>query len=140
MPQKKDSVIIDTNLWISYLLTGNKSLDHILSNKKIGLLFSQELLDELIEVIQRPKFKKYFNLRDVSTLLYELKLRSTFVHVTSDVSVCRDEKDNFLLALAEDGKATHLITGDKDLPVLKKHKKTKITTIEKYLLSKVKDS
>gem|GEM_PF-3870814 len=27
MRQKKDSVIIDTNLWISYLLTGNKSLD-----------------------------------------------------------------------------------------------------------------
>jgi len=137
MRQKKDSVIIDTNLWISYLLTGNKSLDRILSNKEINLLFSQESLDELIEVIKRPKFKKYFNLTDVSTLLYEIKLRSTFVHVSSKIAVCRDEKDNFLLALAEDGKATHLVTGDKDLLVLRKHKKTKIMTIEEYLHAKV---
>lgn len=61
MPNAKDRVIIDTNLWISFLLTKDYSkLDSILSEALLTLLFSQELLEEFIEVAQRPKFKKYF--------------------------------------------------------------------------------
>ncbi|WP_257670591.1 putative toxin-antitoxin system toxin component, PIN family [Parapedobacter tibetensis] len=134
MPRKRHRVIIDTNLWISYLLSPNfKKLDAILARKEINLLFSQELLDELITVTQRPKFKKYFNAKDVSSLLYQLRTRAELVNVTSIVHVCRDDKDNFLLGLAEDGKATHLITGDKDLLILQKHKKTTIVSIADYL-------
>lgn len=137
MVKRKDSVIIDTNLWISYLLSSQfKKLDSIISEKEIKILFSQELLDELIEVIQRPKFKKYFNLKDVTSLLEELRGRSVFVEVVSNMEICRDEKDDFLLALAQDGKATHLITGDNDLLVLKKYRQTLILTIEDYLQNK----
>ena len=61
MTKTKDRVIIDTNLWISFLLTKDFSkLDKILSEEKIVLIFSEELLDEFIEVARRPKFKKYF--------------------------------------------------------------------------------
>ena len=137
MARKKDRVIIDTNLWISYLLSPIfKKLDSILSHKEINILFSQELLDELIEVTQRPKFKKYFDLKDVTLLLEQLRVRSIFVDVNSIIEVCRDEKDNFLLSLAEDGRAAHLIAGDKDLLVMKKHKRTSILTIEEYLQDK----
>ena len=59
--------------------------------------------------------------------------RATFIDVSSTVDVCRDAKDNFLLALAKDGKASHLLTGDKDLLVLKNFGKTKILTISEYL-------
>jgi uncharacterized protein len=58
------------------------------------------------------------------------------VHVVSDVAICRDPKDNFLLSLAKDGKATHLITGDKDLLDIKVFGKTKIVTIADYLTKK----
>jgi predicted nucleic acid-binding protein len=37
------------------------------------------------------------------------------------------------LSLCVDGNATHLITGDKDLLVLKVYGKTKILTIKEYL-------
>lgn len=56
--------------------------------------------------------------------------------VTSSVKLCRDEKDNFLLALAKDGAATHLISGDKDLLDLEKIGKTKILTMTNYLAKK----
>ncbi|MBU1820688.1 MAG: putative toxin-antitoxin system toxin component, PIN family, partial [Bacteroidetes bacterium] len=56
-----------------------------------------------------------------------------FIVVTSSVDICRDPKDNFLLALAKDGNATHLITGDKDLLVLKTMGETQILTIAEYL-------
>lgn len=134
MPKRRHRIIIDTNLWISYLLSkGLRKLDTILVNPEITLLFSQELLDELIEVTQRPKFKKYFHPEDISSLLYQLSLRAELVTVVSEASECRDLKDNFLLALAEDGDATHLITGDNDLLIINKYKQTKIVTIEAYL-------
>ena len=133
MPKLKDRVIIDTNLWISFLITKDLSkLDKILSDKLATLLYSQELIDEFIDVAQRPKFRRYFSADDLQALLLAMSDRAIFIDVSSTVTVCRDKKDNFLLALAKDGKASHLITGDKDLLVLKRFGKTKILSITEY--------
>lgn len=56
-----------------------------------------------------------------------------FIEVKSIVTVCRDSKDNFLLALAKDGQADYLLTGDKDLLELKKFGKTRIKTIVTFI-------
>ena len=55
------------------------------------------------------------------------------IEVESIVTICRDPKDNFLLALAKDGKADYLLTGDKDLLDLIKFGKTKIKTITAFI-------
>ena len=138
MPAKpKHKIVIDTNLWISFLLTSDYSkIDSLLSKETIVLLFGQELIDEFLEVAQRPKFRKYFSIDDLENLLLKVRTKAEFVSVTSVIDICRDPKDNFLLALAQDGKATHLITGDNDLLVLEKIGKTKIITITKYLSKK----
>ena len=137
MQKQKDRIIFDTNLLISFLLFQDYSkLDNILSQKKVVLLFSQTLIDEFIEVAQRPKFKKYFSPSDLQTLHLRISERSIFIDVTSQVSICRDPKDNFLLSLAKDGKASHLITGDNDLLTIKKYQKTAILTLTEYLSKK----
>jgi putative PIN family toxin of toxin-antitoxin system len=57
MREKKDRLVIDTNLWISYLLGLNfGSLTDSIQNRLIILLFSKELLDEFLVVAVRPKF------------------------------------------------------------------------------------
>ncbi|MEO8569353.1 MAG: putative toxin-antitoxin system toxin component, PIN family [Ginsengibacter sp.] len=133
MPQK-DRVIIDTNLWISFLLTKNFTrLDTIISNKKLILLFSQELIDEIVEVTQRKKFRKYFPLDDIESLMIKIKSRAEFIKIESIITDCRDPNDNFLLSLSIDGNATHLITGDRDLIILENYGATKILTIAEYL-------
>ncbi|HEY1870753.1 MAG TPA: putative toxin-antitoxin system toxin component, PIN family [Chitinophagaceae bacterium] len=134
MPSQKARIIIDTNLWISFLVSNDYSkLDRILSDKKVTLLYSQELIDEFIEVATRPKFGKYFTPLDLQNLVLTLSTRSIFMEVSSAINICRDAKDNFLLALAKDGKATHLITGDKDLLTLKVFHKARILTLTEYL-------
>lgn len=130
----KDKIVIDTNLWISFLLTNDYSkIDRFFSSENIKLLFSQELIDEFIEVAQRSKFRKYFSLADLEDLLTKVRVEAEFISVTSNIEICRDSKDNFLLALAQDGKANYLITGDKDLLVLQKIEKCKIITMTEYL-------
>ena len=134
MPKQKDRVIIDTNLWISFLLTRDFSkLDSIIADNEITLLFSEELIDEIVEVTQRIKFRKYFKLDDVESLMLKIKSRALFIEVTSEITKCRDPKDNFLLSLSLDGNATHLLTGDNDLLILKRFGQTKILKITEYL-------
>jgi len=136
MPRPADRIIIDTNLWISYLLTKDSKLDRLLSDNLITLLFSQDLITEFIEVARRPKFRKYFSASDLEALLVSISTKAIFIEIFSAVDISPDPKDNFLLALAKDGNATHLLTGDKELLSLKKFGKTKIVTIRNYLSTK----
>ncbi len=134
MPKKKSRVVIDTNIWIGFLLMKDYTLfDKIVSNPDSTLLFSAKLLEEFIEVAGRTKFKRYFSPNDLEELLFQMREHGEFITVTSSMNICRDPKDNFLLSLSKDGKASYLITGDKDLLVLKRVGKTQIVTMKKYL-------
>lgn len=59
-------------------------------------------------------------------LFNSLAQNGELVELISEVDLCRDPDDNHLLALCKDGKADMLITGDKDLLVLKRFGKTRI--------------
>lgn len=127
-------VILDTNLWISFLISQNfTEIDQLLEDKRIVLIFSYESLEEFIEVVRRPKFKKFFSKNDVEKLLNIFDQYADFVKVASKVDMCRDPKDNFLLNLAIDGEADYLVSGDKDLLILEKIKNTRIITFRSLL-------
>jgi putative PIN family toxin of toxin-antitoxin system len=67
MAKKTDRVIVDTNIWISFLITKDlKALELKVKTKKIKFVFSHELLEEFISVVKRPKFKKYFSNEDIA--------------------------------------------------------------------------
>jgi hypothetical protein len=128
-------IIIDTNLWISFLLTKQFAfLDNLLTKRKVKLIFSDELLAEFYEVVKRPKLRKYFQDKDLEQLIEFISCYADFYTVNSEVDICRDGKDNFLLALAKDSDADFLITGDIDLLIIKKFENTKILTIAEYKL------
>jgi putative PIN family toxin of toxin-antitoxin system len=129
----KGKIIIDTNLWISFLLSKKiVFIDNLLNYRNVRLVFSHELLAELLEVSARPKFKKFFTTNDKKLVLNIIERYADYITVSSNIDLCRDAKDNFLLSLAKDSKADFLITGDKDLLVLKEFEKTRIVTIVEY--------
>ena len=133
MANKEERIILDTNLWISFLISKDFSkLDDRIFSRESILLFSQELLNEFISVVSRPKFIKYFSQADIVEILDFIDQQAEFVEVTSDIKKSRDEKDNFLLSLATDGNADFLITGDKDLLELKEIGETQIITIKQF--------
>jgi hypothetical protein len=97
------------------------------------LIFSNELIEEFIAVVSRPKFKTYFSKKDIEKFLVYFEQFGELVEVKSDLKICRDEKDNFLLNLSVDSKADYLITGDKDLLILDKIANTKILTLSEFI-------
>lgn len=79
-----------------------------------------------------PKLKKYFNQDKVSDLLILLEIISEKIKLKKIEKICRDPKDDFLLALANRAKANYLITGDKDLLTLKTHGQTHIISPKEF--------
>jgi putative PIN family toxin of toxin-antitoxin system len=58
---KNRRVILDTNLWISFLISKRqKELDVLLESGEVTLIFSKELIEEFLEVSERPKFQRFF--------------------------------------------------------------------------------
>lgn len=127
-------VVIDTNIWISFLISDRlRRLDALLYTDALKILFSESLLNELANTMQKAKLKKYFAANALDEMLENLGSYIDLVDVRSVVTVCRDPNDNFLLALSKDGKADYLVTGDKDLLELKKFGRAQIVTITKFL-------
>ena len=135
MPKSKPlKLIIDTNLWVSFIISNKQSLlAPFLFNEEARLLFSTELITEIQETIKKPRLKKYFGTNALEEMLSTFEPFIDLIQVESIVTVCRDPKDNFLLALAKDGKADYLLSGDKDLLDLIKFGKTKIKTITAFI-------
>lgn len=136
MPKSKPlKLIIDTNLWISLIISKKlNQLDPLLYSENVKLLFSNELIHEIETTIAKPKLKKFFPGNALDEMLTVFEPFIDLINVKSKVEFCRDPKDDFLLALARDGKANYLITGDKDLLSIGKFEQTNILTITEFLM------
>ena len=127
---RNKKVIFDTNLWISFLITHDYSFfDKYIEKGKVKLVFSEELIQEFLTIATRPKFQKFFTDDDIQNIIQTFDFYGILIKVTSDVKICRDFKDNFLLNLAIDSNADYLVTGDEDLLEIKNIQETKILTI-----------
>lgn len=92
---KSKKVVLDTNIWISFLISRNFSfLDDYVENGKVKLVFSTELLHEFISVVQRPKFRKYFSDNDLKEIIQVIDKYGILTKVSSKIGQCRDIKDN----------------------------------------------
>ncbi|MFH0865944.1 MAG: putative toxin-antitoxin system toxin component, PIN family [Bacteroidota bacterium] len=107
MPSNKIRVVIDTNIWISFLIgkTIAPGFNKLLADKRFELLSSNELYEELRGVIFRHKFSKYITRPTAEYFLQLFLLATLQIEVSSSVSISPDTDDNFLLALAKDGKS-----------------------------------
>lgn len=127
-------VIVDTNIWISFIISRKLSaLDFLLYSGKVRILMGHDLISEIERTVEKPKLQKYFLAKGLEEMLVNFDPYIDFVETKNKVKLCRDPKDDFLLELAKDGKAGYIITGDKDLLDLVKFRKTKIITISDFL-------
>ena len=128
-------VIIDTNFWISFLIGKQlASLKYLLIEKTLVPIFYPQLLNEINLVTKRPKLQKHFPESKVQELLELLSIIGLCIETKSKINICRDAKDNYLLALAKDSQADFLITGDQDLLILQQFGITKIVTYQQFLV------
>lgn len=129
-------VVIDTTDYISALIgkTHRAKLERILLNENIQILADITLLSEICAVAYRDKFRKYVTKEEADQFINSLKRRLKPILVTSFVEVSPDPNDNFILALARDGLADYIISGDKPgLLNLKSFENIPIVRLQEFL-------
>ena len=86
----------------------------LIHHHQLTVLTSQNLIAEIQGVLSRPKFKKYLKHSDIKELIaIHLKL-CRLVGIDETTNQLTDPKDNFLLNLYNKGKATVVVSGDKE--------------------------
>lgn len=128
-------IILDTNIFVSILIRPGRSFSSLIDyiDQHATILYSAETLTELIDVLRRAKFAKYTTAEDVAAFVKWVAEAGELVTVDESVTGSRDPKDNKFLALAIAGKADYLVTGDKDLLVLRVIGPTPILTPADFL-------
>jgi uncharacterized protein len=115
-----ERLVTDANALISRLLLPSsipgqavrKAVDNGL------LLVSEATMEELADVLARPKFDRYISLEDRQQFLRLLGRLAEFVPIVYPVRACRDPKDDKFLEVALNGKAAVILSGDSDLLAL----------------------
>ena len=137
MENRFHKVIIDSNIWISFLIGKNLTgLQYFIDEQKIKIITCNEQRAELAEVFKKAKLRKYFSKYQIIEFFELLDESSECIKLITHSDLCRDPKDNYLVSLAIDSNADYLITGDKDLLELNSIENTKIikyTDFEKIL-------
>jgi putative PIN family toxin of toxin-antitoxin system len=138
----RERVVVDTNALISRLLVPG-SVPGRAVHKAVDeaqLLVSEATMQELAEVLARPKFDPYVTIAERQEFLRVLGRIAEMVPIVYTVHVCRDPRDDKFLDLAVNGEADLIITGDRDLLVLQAFRDIPVITPAQYLEREVRES
>ena len=128
-------VIIDTNLWISFLLGHQvQFVRRVLTDMRFEVYVCAQLIEEIRDVASRDKICKHLGSNDLDDLLAILNAFCQFVVIESEVSptAVRDPKDLYLLALADTIGADYIVSGDADLIDLRQYHQARIIKLADF--------
>ena len=127
--------VFDTNVLISSAaLSLSKPRQAFEAAARDGiLLVSTATENELLDVLERPKIRRYLTPDSKRRLLDDLAAVAKHIEPTEPVVACRDPKDDKFLELAVAGRAACIISGDEDLLALHPFRGIPILTPEQFL-------
>lgn len=128
-------VVLDTNVLISALLFRGElaQIVELWKTGKIIPLLTRETFEEFRQVLEYPRFSLTHS--EIKTLVEDEVLPFFEVVETGEkiTGVCRDAEDDKFIACALSGRADFVVSGDKDLLEIGKHKTVKIISGRKLL-------
>lgn len=133
----KPRYVFDVNAIVSALLFENSVPGRAFAaaTERGDILISRPVIEELENVLLRPKFDRYLDRDDRDQFLYAFVQAGTLIEIDEEIRACRDPRDDKLLELAVCGKADCLITGDEDLLVLNPFRSIPVMTPAEFLAS-----
>ena len=111
----KNKTVFDVNIWLRYFISGKaEKIIDMMENNNVYFYRSVELLLELEEVINRPKFAKYF-LNGTKEHVSFVEQAAELFHTQPIFDRCPDPKDNYLFDLAYQSNSNFLVSDDKKI-------------------------
>jgi len=127
-------LVLDANIFISSLFWGGnpRAVLERAINKLDELFISKEILNEIEEVIERPKFHTGRN--ETEYYIKSIEEITTKVAVKTKIrNGSRDKTDNKYIECGITADADYIISGDTYLLEMKKYGSIKIVSAKEYL-------
>lgn len=133
-------VVIDANQWISAVITpqGNSAkIIDLFRRQLIGVAISEEILEEINQVLEYPKIQKRhgWDSREISLFLSEVTQFCAFVNPPRHKTPIfkKDPSDDKFLDCALASDADYIVTGDKDLLEMGQYEGVRIVSPKVFL-------
>jgi len=113
-------IVADTNVLVSAAIKPHGRFARQLRQGAFQILLSDAVLDEFVDVVNRPRLRVKYQLTPqyIHLFLHLLRLRSQYIEPTEKITASRDAADNKFLELAVAGAAEVLVSNDSDLLAL----------------------
>ena len=133
--------VVDTNLFVRVMLKGKITapLLEAWRDNKFILVLSEPIIEEIFEVLYRPRIKKAITDDEIEELrdLIEEKRRigyALLVDPRQKLRVSKDPDDDMFIECAVEAKADYIVTGDKeDLLSLRRYEDIEIISVTRFL-------
>lgn len=128
---KMHNVVLDSNVFVSFLISHRSSISTILdlwARGELAVCYSTEILDELEAALKYPKIRKLVSNLESESLINAIKILGVLIIPVKTVEICRDKKDNKYLEVCLESASEFLISGDEDLLALGEFESTKIVS------------
>jgi putative PIN family toxin of toxin-antitoxin system len=115
--------VIDTSVLIRYLVRPGAAVRELIERHWVDgdfvMVTSPELLDELADVLARPRIQNVVHAADGAALLESIRAHADIIPPIEAIpEYTRDRKDDKFVACAIAGRADYVVTTDEDMLVL----------------------
>jgi putative PIN family toxin of toxin-antitoxin system len=115
--------VVDTSILVRAVIRPTGSVGPVLMHLRQGdytLLYAQPLLEELVDVLNRPRIRDKYRLsdQDIQAVVGLILLRGEAALPQERIAACRDPRDDKFQEVAVAGEADVIVSGDDDLLVL----------------------
>jgi putative PIN family toxin of toxin-antitoxin system len=127
-------IVIDSNVFISSFFWGGhpREVFERIINGLDELYITDEIIKEILSVMNSSKFDTNINeIEDYIKIIEKYSKKIISKNVPESIS--RDKDDDKILQCGLDGNVDFIVTGDKDLLVLKEYETIKIIKPKDYL-------
>ena len=130
--------VVDTNILVRAVIKPSGSVGPVLQRlrqRDYLLLISRATLDELVDVLSRPRLRAKYGISDpvLRAVVRLMILRGELVSPQRRITACRDPKDDKFLEVAVGGRADVVVSGDADLLSLDPFEGIPIVTPARFL-------
>lgn len=120
MTETPIAVVIDTSVWVSAFLNPAGYPARLIASGKDGrfaVVSSQPMLDELQDVLRRPRIRRIRNLthEEIDRFVAAVSDIAQLVPISGNFQLCRDPDDDTVLETAARGGAKFVVSRDEDI-------------------------
>jgi putative PIN family toxin of toxin-antitoxin system len=129
--------VLDANVYVSAIIqpagTPGRLIERFLREASFEVVLSPAIVDEVLRALAYPKVRKLLRGADAQLWFEDIVVLADVVGDTQLSGICGDPDDDKYLAAAVEGRASHVVTGDRRFLAVGEHGGVEIVTPRAFL-------